>query len=112
MGVQHQSVTSATQREAFKETMLKSTLSLEIFFPNMKHLFSDPFFEEITKSLVVRPHEVQGLGIARQLCEVILEQIGPVIHFLSGRIKLRSKLIPLLLHPFSLKGSGAAGLMT
>ena len=58
----------------------------------MKHLFSDSFLKEITKPLGVRPHDVQGLGIARQLCEVILEQIGPVIHFLSGAHKITVKI--------------------
>ena len=105
MGVHCQSVTSATQREAFKETILTSTL----IFPIMKHLFSEPFLEEITKTLGVRPHEVQGLGIARQLCEVILEQIGPVIHFLSGAHKITVKIDSISLPSFFIERFGGSG---
>ena len=66
----------------------------------MRHLFCEPFLVEITKTLGVRPHEVQGLGIARQLCEVILEQIGPVIHFLSGAHKITVKIDSISLPSF------------
>ena len=75
----------------------------------MKHLFSEPFLEEITKTLGVRPHEVQGLGIARQLCEVILEQIGPVIHFLSGAHKITVKIDSISLPSFFIERFGGSG---
>ena len=105
MEVQCQSVASATQREAFKETILKSTL----IFPIMRHLFCEPFLVEITKTLGVRPHEVQGLGIARQLCEVILEQIGPVIHFLSGAHKITVKIDSISPPSFFIERFGCSG---
>ena len=75
----------------------------------MKHLFSEPFSEEITKSLGVRPHEVQGLGLARQPCEVILEQIGPVIHFLSGAHKITVKIDSISLPSFFIEMFGCGG---
>ena len=76
----------------------KPFLILRNFLLEYETFFSDSFLKEITKPLGVRPHDVQGLGIARQLCEVILEQIGPVIHFLSGAHKITAKIDSILFH--------------